>query len=273
MIMEARFRRGWRTKKAGLFAMLALSPVSTVDAGGWWNHKSIVAVPTGPAVGTVTGAAPYQIFAAPAAAPAVSYAPAMSYAPQVSYAPAMSYAPAVSYAPAMTNAPSTPAYGMMIPVPVSGAQNAFSAAPPATDDLTRKLTEYLKAQAPAAASSQADDAYYARLGRMFAASMAAQAPAPSVPHAMPAYSLMPQATPVAMTPVIVGYSYSAPQPQQPAYATATAQQPAQPAVVQQQVVQQPAQTMSLVPVQLYRQKSFLGHEKLKPLTVYPYGVR
>jgi hypothetical protein len=167
------------------------------------------------------------------------------------------------------------------------------------DEMKKRFSDFLNAQEPAAAaaSSKSDDENFAKLGRMFAASMAAQASAASSQPAMsfapqmsyaPQMSFAPQmqAVPVQMTPVVVGYSYSAPAPaaavpqasfassqQMPAAATTQQAYYAQQQVIQQPVVQQPAATMSLVPVQLYRQKSFLGHEKLKPVSVYPYGIR
>jgi hypothetical protein len=133
------------------------------------------------------------------------------------------------------------------------------------NDLGRQLTEALKqvqnAQAAAPAAQAAapstgqlsqDDINKLReiLSRATAAAPAAAAAAPA--SATPNYS-----------PVIIGYTYP-----QPAAAAPQATAPQTPAP------QAPAgNTMQLVPVQLYRQKSFLGWDKLKPVNAYPYGVR
>lgn len=249
MIRDALFRQMRFMAVTGLATSL---PLSSAMAGGWWNHRSVVAVPTGGPVGTVTGAAPYQIFTAPAAAP-VAQSPVYSYA-----APAYS-APAYS-------APAT-AYGVWVPMQAAAPQQApaFGAAAPqqgnSNDDLVRELANRLKSAAPAAAAPAAQspaasaaaanlstEELLRELGRRQQAAAYSAAPANS---AAPAYSAPAQ-------PVIIGYSYAAPAPA---------------AVPQATVAPQAAGTMSLVPVQLYKQKSFLGIDKLKPVSVYPYGVR
>ena len=147
--------------------------------------------------------------------------------------------------------------------PQAGA--AFGATAPQqgnpNDDLVRELANRLRSAAPApAAAAQAaqspaasaanlsTDELLRELGRR---QQAAAYLAPSAYSAAPAYSAPAQ-------PVILGYSYAA---------------PAAAAAPQATVAPQAAGTMSLVPVQLYKQKSFLGVDKLKPVSVYPYGVR
>lgn len=232
-----------------------LAPFSPVHAGGWWNHKSVVAMPIGPSVGTVQGAAPYQIFSAPSAAPAVYSAPSVSFysAPVANYSP-VSYSPVMIYgavAPQNTNAQGV------------SSQNAF-AAPQANSyaDLGKQLADSIRqnlasANAQSAAPANgltADEVAKLRdlLQRVSAPQTAA--PATQMSTVQPAY-----------VPVVIGFT-------QPSNAVAqpTMQQYAAP---QQAVVPATSATMSLVPVQLYRQKNFLGHEKLKPVRVYPYGVR
>lgn len=255
MIMDALFRR---SKTISLALAAAILPMASVNAGGWWNHRSVVAVPTGGPVGTVTGAAPYQIFTAPAAAPAVHMPVAQSPAYSYSYA-APTYAAPSYAAPA-----AAPAYGFWVPMQASAPQGgAYGAAAPQggnNDDLVRELASRLKAASPAAAAATptaqsaagapaanlSTDELLRELGRR---QQAAAAPAyGAAPAYAPAYAVPAQ-------PVLLGYSYAAP---------AAAPQYAQPAQ---------AGTMSLVPVQLYKQKNILGHEKLKSVSVYPYGVR
>lgn len=248
------YRSNGQIKHKFLASMLLLIyPSLTANAAGWWNHRSVVAVPTGPPVGTVQNAAPYQVFAAPApyAAPAPQAYSAPAYAPSYSYAPAYSAAPVypqVTYsaAPVYTPAPAAAA-----------APAAFSAPAPNMNDLGRQLTEALKQVQAAAPAAQAaapqtnqltqDDLNKLReiLGKAAApAAAAAQAAAPNY------------------TPVFMGYAY----PQTaPAAAAPQAAAPQQPAAT--------GTSMQLVPVQLYRQKSFLGWDKLKPVNAYPYGVR
>ena len=245
------YRSIGQVRKTLLASLLCLTvPALSAQAGGWWNHKSVVAVPTGPAVGTVQNAAPYQVFAAPAgySAPQAYSAPAYSYAPAYS-APVY---PQVTYgysaAPVFTPAAAAPA-----------AAAAYSAPAPNMNDLGRQLTEALKqvqnaqatapaAQAAAPSTGQLSQDDINKLREILSRAAPAAAPAAATPN----YS-----------PVIIGYSYP-----QPAAAAPQATAPQTPAP------QAPAgNTMQLVPVQLYRQKSFLGWDKLKPVNAYPYGVR
>lgn len=223
----------------------ALLPFSPVQAGGWWNHKSVVAVPIGQPVGTVQGAAPYQIFTAPAAQQAITYAPAYSYAPAANYA-----VPQYS---------SAPMYGFTVPAPI---QPQFTAPANGYQDLGKQIADAIRqGQASAAASSQSA----ASTSQLSADEIGQlrdlikrQSAAPAQSAATPAAQAPQQA--VQYVPVLVGYSQPTTTPQY---------------TVPQQMFTAPAAatTMSLVPVQLYRQKNFLGMEKLKPVNVYPYGVR
>ena len=259
MIREAYFRLSYLTRP-GILMMSLVHPITVVNAGGWWNHRSVVAVPTGPSVGTVTGAAPFQIFtgSAVASVPAVTSPQGYSYA-----------APTAVY-----SAPVQPySYGVMMPVGIApttaaSAPNAFAATGNSqNDDLVRELANRLRsappnaasapAQSAASASSLTDPQLLQEIGRR---NLAGPAPVATSPQQAYGYTA-PQPQQQAYTPVLVGYSYAAPAP--------TSAAPQMQAV--QGVAQQPG--MSLVPVQLYKQKSFLGHEKLRPVSVYPYGVR
>lgn len=262
MIREAYFRLR-KLAVLGISMMFLVLPVSVANAGGWWNHRSVVAVPTGPSVGTVTGAAPYQIFTGPA----VASAPAVTFHQGYSYAPAAVYsAPVQAYS-----------YGLMMPVGMTApagapVTNAFAAngytatGNSQNDDLVRELANRLRTTVPSAAAGTAQSAASAstlsdaqllqELGRRNLAPSAAAAT-----NQQPAYGYAATQPQQAYTPVLVGYSYAVPAP---AHAAPQMQ-------AAQTVTQQPG--MSLVPVQLYKQKSFLGHEKLKPVSVYPYGVR
>ena len=259
MIREAYFRLSYLTRP-GILMMSLVHPITVVNAGGWWNHRSVVAVPTGPSVGTVTGAAPFQIFTGPAAASA----PAVTSPQGYSYA-----APTAVY-----SAPVQPySYGVMMPVGIApttaaSAPNAFAATGNSqNDDLVRELANRLRSAPPNAASAPAQSAAPAssltdaqllqEIGRR---NLGGPAPVATSPQQAYGYTA-PQPQQQAYTPVLVGYSYAAPAP-----TSAAPQMQAVPAVAQQP-------GMSLVPVQLYKQKSFLGHEKLRPVSVYPYGVR
>ncbi len=260
------YRPNGQIKHKFLASMLLLIyPSLTANAAGWWNHRSVVAVPTGPAVGTVQNAAPYQVFAAPApyAAPAPQAYSAPAYAPSYSYAPAYSAAPVypqVTYSAA-------PVY---TPAPAAATPAAFSAPAPNTYDLQRALIEGLKqmqnspAAAAAAATGTPQGSDLSKIQedlKKLTESVNKLASAPAAQSAAPLNSA-PQAAAPNYTPVFMGYAY----PQAaPAAAAPQAAAPQQPAAT--------GTSMQLVPVQLYRQKSFLGWDKLKPVNAYPYGVR
>ena len=130
------------------------------------------------------------------------------------------------------------------------------------NDLGRQLTEALKqvqAAAPAtqAAAPQTNQLTQDDIIKMREILGKAAAPGAAAPQAA-----APQAAAPNYTPVFMGYAY----PQAaPAAAVPQAAAPQQPAAT--------GTSMQLVPVQLYRQKSFLGWDKLKPVNAYPYGVR
>ncbi|RLT12886.1 MAG: hypothetical protein DWI24_05365 [Planctomycetota bacterium] len=256
MIREAYFRLN-RLPFFSAVILSLVSPITCANAGGWWNHRSVVAVPTGPSVGTVTGAAPYQIYTGPAVA---SSAPVQAY----------SYAPAVTYSAPVANY----TYGVSMPMTLvpatapSTQTNAFSASSPQSsgntqnDDLVRELASRLRSSAaPAAAAAPSaasnDDLVRELSSRLRSAAPSAAPQQPTYGSAAPAQQ--------AYTPVLVGYTYAA-----PAVAASAAPQIQAAAAPQQQ---QQQSGMSLVPVQLYKQKSFLGHDKLRPVSVYPYGAR
>ncbi len=259
MIREAYFRLN-RLPFFSAVILSLVSPITVANAGGWWNHRSVVAVPTGPSVGTVTGAAPYQIYTGPAVA---SSAPVQAY----------SYAPAVTYSAPVANY----TYGVSMPMTLIPATapptqpNSFSASSPQSsgntqnDDLVRELASRLRSSAaPAAAAASAAPSAASNDDLVRELSSRLRSAAPSAAPQQPTYGA---AAPVqqAYTPVLVGYTYAA-----PAVAASAAPQIQAAAAPQQQ---QQQSGMSLVPVQLYKQKSFLGHDKLRPVSVYPYGAR
>ncbi|MFM1801425.1 MAG: hypothetical protein RJA81_777 [Planctomycetota bacterium] len=228
--------------------MVLFSIQTSANANGWWNHKSVVAIPTGPSVGTVQGAAPYQLFTAP-----TSPTPGYSY----SNSPPANYG-IPAYAPAMIYAMPYGGYGNSA---ASQQSNAFSAIPQnAYGDLGKQIADAIRqsqSQAPTAQSTANNGLTpeeVAKLRELLQKATSQQGFA--VGQAPPA--------PASYVPVFIGYG----QPTLPQQAIPTQQQAAPPALAPASVG-----TMSLVPVQLYRQKSFLGHDKLKPVRVYPYGIR